>query len=226
MDRPASALKELIENSIDAHATQIDLFLAEGGVQEMRVVDNGDGIHPDDFPLLATSHATSKIRHIGDLEFASTLGFRGEALHALSVVSTLRIRSRRDGFSGMEASFSGGEATEILPVGITKGTVVIQKEVLEMEGEGLVQRGNVRAPTFWRAVLFVRPSVRPRPGEGAGMAVAPRSALRRLLALLVLLGGAAAGDEPTLTIEVAAESALRVSVVRRPALRALPQPLR
>ncbi|MBC8514268.1 ATP-binding protein [bacterium] len=129
MDRPASALKELIENSIDAHATQIDLFLAEGGVQEMRVVDNGDGIHPDDFPLLATSHATSKIRHIGDLEFASTLGFRGEALHALSVVSTLRIRSRRDGFSGMEASFSGGEATEILPVGITKGTVVIVQDL-------------------------------------------------------------------------------------------------
>lgn len=97
IERPAAAVKELIENSIDAGATRIDVSIAGGGIDALEVRDNGRGIEFDDLPLAIERHATSKIDSIDDLKALTTLGFRGEALASLSAVSDLRIHSRASG---------------------------------------------------------------------------------------------------------------------------------
>src|SRR5882724_2283276 len=79
IERPGSALKEMLENAIDAGATQIDVEVEQGGVELIRVVDDGCGMVPDDLKLALSSHATSKVRSADDLEKIQTLGFRGEA---------------------------------------------------------------------------------------------------------------------------------------------------
>ncbi|MDE0938503.1 MAG: DNA mismatch repair endonuclease MutL, partial [Pirellulales bacterium] len=94
VERPASMVKELVENAIDAGADRVDVVLREGGTAEVRVVDNGCGISPDQLLLAVTSHATSKIQSDDDLFDVSTLGFRGEALASIGSVSHLKLRSR------------------------------------------------------------------------------------------------------------------------------------
>lgn len=93
VERPASVIKELIENSVDAGAVQLDLEVEGGGVKLMRVRDNGNGMARDDLPLSLSRHATSKIYELDDLEAVATLGFRGEALASISSVSRLKITS-------------------------------------------------------------------------------------------------------------------------------------
>lgn len=93
VERPASVIKELVENSMDAGATQLDVEIEAGGVKLMRVRDNGCGISADDLPLALSRHATSKIIVLDDLEAVSTLGFRGEALASVSSVSRLKLTS-------------------------------------------------------------------------------------------------------------------------------------
>src|SRR5436190_7408422 len=97
VERPAAALKELLENALDSGATQIDVDLAGGGIQRIRVADNGSGIDREDLPLAVARHATSKLATADDLDAIATLGFRGEALASIAAVSRFALASRAAG---------------------------------------------------------------------------------------------------------------------------------
>lgn len=130
IERPASVLKELLENSVDALATRIEIDLEQGGSELIRIVDDGEGIHPDDLELAVTSHATSKIRDADDLFKVHTLGFRGEALASIAEVSRFRIRSRpRDQELGRELDVDGGIVKEPRPCGCAPGTCIEVREL-------------------------------------------------------------------------------------------------
>jgi DNA mismatch repair protein MutL len=125
VERPASVIKELVENAIDAGATRVDVELEEGGMGSIRVIDNGGGIHPDDLLLAITRHGTSKIRGPEDLVEIATLGFRGEALASVAAVARLTLRSRQVGAEiGSEIRSIPGETPRPCPVGMPVGTQV------------------------------------------------------------------------------------------------------
>ncbi|HEX2476834.1 MAG TPA: DNA mismatch repair endonuclease MutL [Lacipirellulaceae bacterium] len=125
IERPASVVKELLENSVDAGATRIDVTIEKGGSEMIRVADNGCGIAEHELPLAIASHATSKIRSADDLFAVGTLGFRGEALASIAEVSRLVIRSRTaDAPSGAELEVVGGAAQPLVPVGSPVGTTI------------------------------------------------------------------------------------------------------
>ncbi|MCG2685209.1 MAG: DNA mismatch repair endonuclease MutL [Planctomycetales bacterium] len=123
--RPASVVKELMENAVDAGATRIDVSVSQGGLDSIRVVDNGGGIAADELPLAVASHATSKISEADDLFRVDTLGFRGEALASIAAVGRMTLSSRTpEGQSGAEIECVGGELSEIVPCGAPVGTIV------------------------------------------------------------------------------------------------------
>jgi DNA mismatch repair protein MutL len=126
VERPASVIKELVENSLDAGATRIDVDVEAGGIKLMRVRDNGSGIQQDDMPLALSRHATSKIIELEDLESVGTLGFRGEALASVSSVSRLSILSNTEPKgAGWKAESSGRDMdVEVSPAPHPKGTTV------------------------------------------------------------------------------------------------------
>src|SRR3990172_194174 len=127
---PASVVKELLENSLDAGATSITVFTAEGGKRLIRVVDNGSGIASDDAPLVFLRHSTSKITKEEDLLDIKTLGFRGEALSSISAVSRVTIRTRERGApSGTRLIVEGGSIPELAPDGCPEGTSVEVKDL-------------------------------------------------------------------------------------------------
>ena len=130
VERPASAIKELIENSIDAGATDITVEIQNGGVTFMRVTDNGCGIMRDDIKLAFLPHATSKIKLENDLDSISTLGFRGEALSSISSVSRLQLLTRNKNEDiGTSYEIEGGEELVFDDAGCPVGTTIIVRDL-------------------------------------------------------------------------------------------------
>jgi DNA mismatch repair protein MutL len=125
VERPASVVKELVENCLDAGATRIEVLLEAGGLELVRVVDDGGGIAPQDLPLAVASHATSKLREADDLFRVRTLGFRGEALASISEVSRFLLRSRTAADAGgYELEVNGGTIGEVTPCACAVGTTI------------------------------------------------------------------------------------------------------
>jgi DNA mismatch repair protein MutL len=125
IERPASVVKELLENSVDAGATRIDVSVEQGGSTLIRVSDDGCGIRADQLPLAVASHATSKISEADDLFHVRSLGFRGEALASIAEVSQFVIRSRTaDAEVGAELEVVGGRASDLRPCGCPVGTTL------------------------------------------------------------------------------------------------------
>ncbi len=128
IERPASVVKELVENAIDAGATRVDIATAGGGKALIRVTDDGFGMDADDLTLAIRRHCTSKIE--GDLDRIATLGFRGEALPSIGSVAKLRIQSRTaDSDSGFEVKVSGGHTDAVKPTPANRGTVVEVRDI-------------------------------------------------------------------------------------------------
>ncbi|XOY57241.1 MAG: DNA mismatch repair endonuclease MutL [Rhodobacterales bacterium] len=123
LERPASAVKELVENSIDAGAQRIEVVIADGGKTLIRVSDDGCGMAADDLPLALSRHATSKIDG-SDLLNITSFGFRGEALASLGAVGRLLITSRTAGDGAHSIAVSGGRVSDVRPAALTSGTVV------------------------------------------------------------------------------------------------------
>ena len=125
VERPAAALKELLENSLDAGSTDIQVMLMQGGVKQLRVADNGAGVAKDDLELALTRHATSKIASLEDLEAVASLGFRGEALASIASISRTQISSRAtDSKHAWRISAEGSDLSALEPAALDAGTVV------------------------------------------------------------------------------------------------------
>ncbi|MDR2872227.1 MAG: DNA mismatch repair endonuclease MutL [Xanthomonadaceae bacterium] len=125
VERPASIVKELIENALDAGARRIDIELEEGGARLIRIRDDGSGIAAQELPLAVSRHATSKIASLDDLEAVATLGFRGEALPSIAAVSRFLLVSRRhDDEHGAALRVDGGNVGEVMPKAQSAGTMV------------------------------------------------------------------------------------------------------
>lgn len=130
VEKPASVVKELVENSIDAGATSISIEILDGGITYIKVSDNGKGIAYDDFDRVFLPHATSKVKTVDDLSKIGTLGFRGEALSSISSVSKVTMASKTaEDESGYQIKVTGGDLSEIVPIGATQGTYMMVEDL-------------------------------------------------------------------------------------------------
>src|ERR687897_43938 len=125
VDRPASVVKELVENAIDAGASRIEVELGDGGTSRILVRDDGSGMSRDDAGLSVLRHATSKIRNVEDIEAVTTLGFRGEALPSIASVSSLTLTTSTGTGAATKVVVEGGEAAEVSAASHPKGTTVL-----------------------------------------------------------------------------------------------------
>lgn len=125
VDRPASVVKELVENALDAGATRVEVELGDGGTSHIHVRDNGSGMSPEDAPLSVLRHATSKIESVSDLEAVTTLGFRGEALASVASVSAFCLTTSTGEGAGTKVVVDGGEDARVSPTSHPKGTTVL-----------------------------------------------------------------------------------------------------
>ena len=130
VERPSSVVKELLENSIDAGATEITLEIQNGGVRLIRVTDNGCGIAREDVPTAFLSHATSKVSAAEDLDSILTLGFRGEALASVAAVSRVELMTKTASeFAGTRAVLEGGEVVSVDDAGCPAGTTLLIRDL-------------------------------------------------------------------------------------------------
>lgn len=130
VERPASIVKELVENSIDAGATKISIEIFDGGLREIIITDNGSGIEPDDIEKAFMPHATSKIQKSEDLENIASLGFRGEALASITAVSQVEMITKTENHDfGVQISYSGGKFQEKNEIGAANGTKIVVKNL-------------------------------------------------------------------------------------------------
>lgn len=156
--RPASVVKELLENAIDAGATHIEVHITQGGMGMIEVIDNGIGIHPDDMVMAITRHATSKVADVANLHGIMTLGFRGEALAATAAVSRLTLTSSHD-YSGIgrQLQVAGvlDDIPKLLPVVHNRGTTIT---VRDLYFNVPARRGNLKsiATEFGHAETIIR----------------------------------------------------------------------
>ena len=157
-----AALKELLENSLDAGATRIDIDLAQGGINRLRVADDGAGMSADDLPLALSRHATSKIASLADLERVTSLGFRGEALASLAAVSRLIVTSRQQrAVHASRIEATGGALAPVEPAALEAGTVVTAEDLFFT----VMQTTDRNAPVRW-------PVMRIEAGERVGCVIA------------------------------------------------------
>src|ERR671937_8023 len=125
VERPASVVKELVENALDAGARRLVIHVELGGKKQVRVEDDGEGMDPSDARLALERHATSKIRRADDLAAIRTLGFRGEALPSIASVSHFLLRTRARGrTSGTEIRVNGGAVAAVVEAGAAEGTTI------------------------------------------------------------------------------------------------------
>ena len=125
IERPASVVKELVENSIDAGATNINIEIKNGGISYIRITDNGKGIMPDDMEMAFERHATSKIRNASDLETVTSMGFRGEALASIAAISKVEMISKtEENEIGYKVNVQAGKIINKEETGCSKGTII------------------------------------------------------------------------------------------------------
>jgi DNA mismatch repair protein MutL len=149
VERPASVVKELVENSLDAGASRIRVEVRGGGAELILVADDGDGFLPEDLPLAFASHATSKLSSVADLDHIASLGFRGEALASIGAIARARIQSRRRGAeAGWEVRCDGGSETAPAPCGCPEGTRI---EVRDLFFNVPARRRFLKQPAAERA---------------------------------------------------------------------------
>ena len=146
VERPASAVKELVENALDAGATRIDIVVTAAGRKLVSVADNGGGMNRDDAIMAPERQATSKIHDVDDIENIATLGFRGEALASIASVSRFTLRTRRpEDESGTEVSIVGGKLQDVKDCGCPPGTCI---EVRDLFFNVPARRNFLRAFTI------------------------------------------------------------------------------
>ncbi len=164
VERPASVVRELIDNAIDAGATRVDVEVEEGGLKQIRVTDNGSGMSSDDAALCVKRHATSKIRDSDDLAAISSRGFRGEALAAIGSVSHFELTTRREEDElGVSISVEGGKENPPKPIGAAVGTVVTIKNLFyntparkKFLKKPATEQGHVLSTITWNALAHER----------------------------------------------------------------------
>lgn len=206
VDRPASVVKELVENALDAGSTRIDIQLEHGGKDFIRVSDNGSGIAPGELALAVASHATSKITDEADLSAIASLGFRGEAIASVGSVSHLTLTSRREeDESAMQIIVDGGEISEPKPIAASVGTTVevrrlffntpARRKFLKSDG---AETTRIRDVVQRLAASHHRTAFALTSGDRALLSYTPCSSKERLVAIF---GGELSGELLELTGE-------------------------